>query len=97
MTIRERLNNTRPLTKRIAGLAVLGWGLLQTEPVMDWLKATFQHHPHVMTLLGLLTTIISLLHQPAVQKALGLETTTIVQTSQVVPLQPPARPVKESI
>lgn len=56
---------------------VLGLGSLMQIPAVSGPVIAFAtQHPHVSAALGVLTGIIALLHQPAVQQILGYETTT---------------------
>ncbi len=70
----------------VAGLFVAG-NVMQVREVHDWALAAAHNHPHIIIALGTAFGIAGLLHNPAVQAALGKKTTVAV-TTQTVEVNP---------
>ena len=55
------------LTKGLVAAAGVAWGIFQIPQVQDQLRLTFAGHPHVLSTLGLLVVVASVLHNPQKQ------------------------------
>lgn len=82
--------NTR--TKVFIGLAFTYIFSVNVPAVKNYVIPKLANHPHLSSTLGGALVIISLLQNPMVQEALGIKheetTTTVSQTSTVVPIDP---------
>lgn len=70
-------------TKGLVGLAISVGGLLQIQQVHDFVFALAEHHPHIVTLLGMVMTVYTLLHNPQVEAILGIKKTFDFKTEEV--------------
>lgn len=79
-------------TKVFIGLAFTYILSVNVPAVKNYIIPKLANHPHLSSTLGGALVIISLLQNPMVQEALGIKheetTTTVSQTSTVVPIDP---------
>jgi hypothetical protein len=70
-------------TKGLVGFIVSAGTLFQIPEVHDFLISAAHNHPHILGILGSLTGVAALLHNPQVQDALGIKRTVEVKTEEV--------------
>lgn len=70
-------------TKGLVGFIVTAGTLFQIPEVHDFLIAAAHNHPHILGILGSVTGVCALLHNPEVQDALGIKRTVEVKTEEV--------------
>jgi hypothetical protein len=72
-------------TKTIITLLIGFGSLMQIPQIAEPVFAFGKLHPHIASIVGVLTAIAGLLHNPSVQHALGIETTVSVTSVEVAP------------
>lgn len=70
-------------TKGLIAAVTAAGTLFQIPVVHDFLIAQAHDHPHVLGVLGTLSAIFALLHNPEVAQALGIKQTVEVKTEAV--------------
>lgn len=70
-------------TKGIIAFLTAAGALFQIPQVHDFLIAQAHDHPHILGILGTVTAITGLLHNPEVAQALGIKQTVEVKTEEV--------------
>lgn len=75
----------RKSTQSLLALLLSAGSLFQVKEVHDWLILQAHDHPHVIGLIGTLTGLFMLLHNPEVAAALGIKTTVTTEAVEVAP------------